>query len=154
TLAGRPVSGAELLYRPAGSAEDWTSISLVPPDLEPAGPPKLLGTLETTLKDCRDDLEYRVVAGPVESPVYRLTVLHPLVLKGVEAEIRPPAYTRRPPSVVKEGNFNVIAGSRVRFLITLDRAPSTAVLSADGKPLPLEIDGNVVTGEMASVEKD
>jgi len=155
TLTGRPVNGAELLYRPAGSAEDWTSISLVPPDLEPAGPPKLLGTLETTLKDCRDDLEYRVVAGPVESPVYRLTVLHPLVLKGVEAEIRPPAYTRRSPSVVKEGNFKVIAGSHVRFLIALDRAPSTAVLSSGGKPpLPLEVDGNVVTGELASVEKD
>jgi len=156
TLTGRPVSHAELQYRPAGSAEGWTAVSLVPPDLESAKPPKLLGTLETTLKDCRDDLEYRVVAGPVESPIYHLTIVRPLVLKGVEATIEPPAYTRRPPAVVKEGNFKAIAGSQVRFHIALDREPSAArlLLSPAGTTVPLAIDGNTLTGELASVEKD
>jgi hypothetical protein len=94
TLTGRPVSHAELQYRSAGSEEGWAAVSLVPPDLESTRPPKLLGTLEATLRDCRDDLEYRIIAGPVESPVYHLTVRRPLVLKGIEAEVQPPAYTR------------------------------------------------------------
>jgi hypothetical protein len=156
TLTGRPVGKAELQYRPAGSGGDWATISLAPPDLEPARSPKLLGTLETTLKECRDDLEYRVAAGPVESPVYRLTITRPLVLKGIEAEIQPPAYTRRPAAMVKEGNLKVIAGSRVRFHITLDREPSAArlLLSPAGTPpVALEADGNVLTGELPSVEK-
>jgi len=156
TLTGRPVGKAELQHRPAGSREDWTAVSLAPPDLEPARSPKLLGTLETTLKDCHDDLEYRVVAGRVESPVYHLAIIRPLVLKGIEAEVQPPAYTRRPAALVKEGNFKVIAGSRVRFHITLDREPSTARLvlfPAGTPPLALEVEGNVLTGELSSVEK-
>src|SRR5262249_60069111 len=87
TLTGRPVADATLCYRPAGTDEDWTRVSLAPPQLAGEKSPKLLGTLQTTLKECRQDLEYRVDAGPVASPTYRLTVLHPLVLKGTQATI-------------------------------------------------------------------
>jgi hypothetical protein len=153
-LIGRPVGKLELQHRPVGG-DGWTSISLAP-GTDSEKPQKLLGTFQTSLKDCRDDLEYRVVAGPVESPVYRLTILRPLALKGVEATVEPPAYTRRPPAVVKEGNFKAIAGSRVRFRITLDREPSAArlLLSPTGTTLPLAIEGNALTGELAAVEKD
>jgi hypothetical protein len=154
TLTGRPVDKLELQHRPPGG-DGWTTISLAP-EQDSAKAQKLLGAFQTTLKDCRDDLEYRVVAGPVESPVYHLTILRPLVLKSVEATIEPPAYTRRPPAVVKEGDFKAIAGSRVQLRITLDREPSAArlILSAAGTPLPLAIDGNTLTGELAPVEKD
>src|SRR5262249_24676572 len=104
TLSGRPVRSAELYYRAVDADEDWTALSLAPPDLASAKSPKLLGTLTTTLKDCRQNLEYRVVAGPLESPRYRLTILHPLVLKKIEATVEPPAYTRKPTAVQKEGN--------------------------------------------------
>jgi hypothetical protein len=153
TLTGRPVEKLELQHRPTGG-DGWTAISLAPEHDSKAQ--KLLGTFQTTMKDCRDDLEYRVVAGPVESPVYHLTILRSLVLNSVEATVEPPAYTRRPPALVKEGNFKAIAGSRVRFRITLDREPSAArlALSPAGTPLPLAIDRNTLTGELASVEKD
>jgi hypothetical protein len=155
TVTGRPVSEVNLLYRPAGSGEDWASLSFVPDDTE-EGTHKLLGTLETTVSDCRDNLEYRVVAGPVASPVYHLTVFQPLVLKGIEAHIEPPAYTRRPAAVVKEGDFKVIAGSRVRLRLTLDRQPQTArlALSPTNASVALQIRGNELTGELPSVEKD
>jgi hypothetical protein len=156
TLTGRPVSSAELQYRPAGSGAGWAAVSLAPPDLESARPPKLLGTLETTLRDCRDDLEYRVVAGPVESPVYHLTIRRPLVLKGIEAEVRPPAYTRRPTAVAREGNFKAVAGSRVRFRIRTDREAASARLvffPAGTPPLALQVNGNELSGELPSVEK-
>jgi hypothetical protein len=154
TLSGRPVEKVELQHRPPGG-DGWTAISLAP-EQDSGKTQKLLGTFQTTLKDCRDDLEYRVVAGPVESPVYRLTILRPLVLKNVEATVEPPAYTRRPPAVVKDGNFKAIAGSHARFRIALDRQPSAArlILSPAGTLLPLVVDGNTLTGELASVEKD
>src|SRR5262249_38480964 len=116
TLTGRPVRSAEVLYRPAGGG-DWAKLSLAPPDL--AAGHRLAGTLQTTLKDCQNDLEYRVVAGPVESPVYRVGILRPLVLKKVEATVEPPAYTRKPAATSEGGNFKVIAGSNVAFRITL-----------------------------------
>lgn len=130
------------------------------------GRPRLLGTLETTLKNCQDNLHYRVVAGPVESPTYELRVLHPLVLQKTEATIEPPAYTRQKATVVAEGDFRVIEGSRVQLRFTLDCAPQTAELRlfatappdvkapSQAMPLPplaLDVHENVLTGELASV---
>jgi hypothetical protein len=154
TVTGRPVKSAEVLVRAAGSAEDWTRLSLAPPDA--AGSHKLSGTLQTTLSDCRSDLEYRVVAGPVESPVYRVGILRPLVLKQVEATVEPPAYTRKPTATSKEGNFKVIAGSKVAFRFTLDREPRTArlVLRGGEQPLPLQVRGSELTGELPAVQKE
>ncbi len=154
TLTGRPVRSAELQYRPAGSADDWSHVDLAPPELVGK---KLSGTLETTLKDCQKELEYRVVAGPVESPVYHLAILRPLVLKQAEATVAPPAYTRRPEAVVKDGNLKVIAGSKVRFHFTLDREPKAARLELQGKDgvtaVPLEVRGRELVGELPAVEK-
>jgi uncharacterized protein DUF4175 len=154
TLTGRPVKSAAVLVRTAGSGEDWTRLSLAPPD--PAGSHKLSGTLQTTLNDCRNDLEYRVVAGPVESPVYRVSIIRPLVLKQVEATVEPPAYTRKPATTSKEGNFKVIAGSKVAFRFTLDREPRTARLVLHGRqqPLALQVRGSEVTGELPAVAKE
>jgi hypothetical protein len=161
TLTGRPVPAAELLYREAGGQDDWTRLALGP---DPVPSDGLLGTLETKLGDSRKDLEYRVVAGRVESPLYRLTVLHPLHLKQVEATVAPPAYTRRPEAVVKEGNFQVIEGSTVRFRFGLDRAPQTAqlrVYPGAAKPadqpaqtIPLTIKDNELTGDLAAINKE
>ncbi len=165
TLTGRPVAAVDLCYRPTGSVEDWMRLSLAPLDVPTDGSPRLLGTLRTNLANCDKDLEYRVVAGPVESPVYHLTVLHPLLLQKFEATIQPPAYTRKPAVTVKDREFQVIAGSSVRFRISLDRKPRTAKLllysagtaaKADGSlpSVPLTIQGNELTGELPSVESE
>jgi hypothetical protein len=164
-VSGRPVAKVELHHRRAGSGEAWTECALDLPDGQLKGRSRLLGRFATTLKDCGKDLEYRVVAGPVESPVYRLTIVHPLVVKQFEATIQPPAYTRRPAATVKEKDFKVIVGSAVRFRIALDRAPATAklllfsVAGAKGPagglpPVPLEVRDNVLMGSLASVEKE
>ena len=154
TLTGRPVRNAEVLYRTAGSGPDWTRLSLAPPDSAAAH--KLSGTLQTNLNDCQNDLEYRVVAGPVESPVYHVRILRPLVLKQFEATVEPPAYTRRPATTSKEGNFKVIAGSKVAFRIRLDREPRTArlVLHGEQQPLALQVHGSELTGELPAVARD
>jgi hypothetical protein len=160
TLTGRPVSAAELQFHNPTTGDEWTKLPFVSED--ESG--KLLGTLETTLQNCQDDFEYRVVAGSVASPIYHVTVLHPLALKQIEATVAPPAYTRKSSATIKEGNFKVIAGSRVRWRIQLDRAPQSASLlihraGTKDKPvpdatLPLQVEGATLTGELPAVAKE
>ena len=158
TLEGRPVAKAHWFHRKKDGG-DWISATLAsdPGPGEPAKP--LAGLLTATLEDCRDDFEYRVVAGEVESRTYRVKVVHPLLLKGLQATITPPPYTRKPPAVVKDGKWNAVEGSRVELEIQLDRSPKTAALSlkAGGQPLPeqvsLQIDGTKLSGVVASVNK-
>jgi hypothetical protein len=160
TLTGRPVKTAELQYRSASNGDEWTKLAL---DTD-ADDKKLLGTLETTLQNCQDDLEYRIVAGPVDSPIYHVTVLHPLALEQIEATVQPPAYTRKPAATVKEGNLKVIAGSRVGLQITLDRAPQAASLlihpvktkekPAADSTVALQVNGAVLTGEIPAIAKE
>jgi uncharacterized membrane protein YedE/YeeE len=156
TLTGRPVTSARWLQRPVGSKEAWTVVSLAHSE----GRRALIGLLEASRKDCQTDFEYRVVAGELESDIYRVTVTHPLAIKTIEAAIEPPAYTKLKPSVAKEGNFKVPEGSKVRFQIGLDRAPASAKIVwtvKDSKTpvvLPLEIDGTKLTGELPPLAAD
>ncbi|MFI5454522.1 MAG: DUF4175 family protein [Isosphaerales bacterium] len=168
TLSGRPVSSAHWFYREKKSGRGWISASLAPTRSPLAAPSQgrerdrpLVGLLTSSLKDCQTDLDYRVVAGELESPVFHVKVVHPLFLKGVEAAITPPAYTRRPPEVVKGGNFKVIEGSRVELTIKLDHAPKSAALvlgSTGGEPspemVPLNIDGVKLTGLLPPITKE
>jgi hypothetical protein len=161
-LTGRPVRTAAVLHRPAGSNDPWKRCSFVD---EAAGRTTgLTGTLQTKLSDLQQDLEYKVAAGPIESPVYHVKVYRPLRLQEIEASIAPPAYTRRKPSVVKEGNLQVIEGSRVQFRFTLDRAPQNAKArlytgqkdkkrEQPASSLALKIDGRDLVGELPSADK-
>ncbi len=158
TLEGRPVKTAQWLHRANGG--QWISHPLGA-DPDPEAPAKpLSGRLTAKLEDCQEDFEYRVAAGEVESPVYRVKIVHPLLLKKLEATVTPPAYTRQPPVVLKDGNWNAVEGSQVEIRIALDRQPETAELklSAGGQPLPekvdLRIDGGKLSGVIASVTKD
>ncbi len=164
TLAGRAVASAHWLRREPGSAKPWESAPLAPADERP-GP--LLGALEATRRACREGFEYKVVAGEVESPVYRVTVTNPLVLKGIEASVEPPAYTRRPATVAKSGNFSAPEGSKVRFRVTLDRGPRSARLSWAPAPTPgpgsrparpevvaLKVEGNELMGDLPPLARD
>jgi Domain of unknown function (DUF4175) len=158
TLDGRPVKTAQWLHRKTGG--EWIARSLAP-DAKPGAPAKpLAGQLTAKLEDCQEDFEYRVEAGEVESPVFRVKVVHPLLLKKLQATITPPGYTRQPPVVLSDGNWNATEGSRVDIQIALDRQPQTAELklSAGGQPLAekveLRIDEEKLSGVIASVTKD
>ena len=127
TLSGRPVSsgsmdvpGEETRLGAVGPRRRWRPV-VVPKNLRG----HWLAALTTGLKDCQADLDYRVVAGELESRVFHVKVMHPLLLKGVEAAITPPAYTRKPPEVVKAGSFKAIEGSRVQLTITASNHPAT-----------------------------
>ena len=158
-LTGRAVDSVRWFHKNT-SDRDWTAVRLGGNgDKEtPARP--LVGSLSTGLKNCQADLDYRVVAGELESPVFHVKVIHPLRLEGIEAAITPPAYTRRSPQVVKEGSFKAIEGSTVRLAVTLDHSPASASLvlaSNDGtgpQALPLEINGAKLTAPLPPITKD
>jgi hypothetical protein len=160
-LSGRPVTKLELHWRNAVSDDEWTTVSLGPDDSQGAS---LIGTFEKPIKNCQENLDYRVTADSVESETYRLTIIHPLILRKISATIEPPAYTRKKPTKVAEGDFEAIEGSAVRFRFELDRPPQSAMLqltsrdkSAPAKPLPpvpLRVDGKALTGALANVTRD
>ena len=159
TLEGRPVNSAQWFHRNKTDGA-WIAASLAP-DPEPGERAKPLeGLLTATLKDCQEDFEYRVAAGELESQTYHVKVVHPLVVKALQATITPPNYTRQPAVVLSDGTWNAIDGSRVEIEIQLDRTPSTAMLElkAGGQPLPervdLQIDGAKLSGVLAAVSKD
>jgi hypothetical protein len=155
TVTGRPVSRVVWSRRPVASQDPWVD--------EPIGSTepgvKLAGTLSARLKDCQADFEYRVTAGAVASPTYRVKVIHPLVVRSLAATTTPPAYTRQPPATQADGNLKVIEGSNVAFRITLDRAPAAASLvvrPADPKQegeatVPLRVEGSTLTGELTAL---
>jgi hypothetical protein len=158
-ISGRAVEKAEFFSRKAGGQYPWTAVSLRPED-QPTAP--LLGTLETSLKKCRDNTEYRVTAGEVESDAFLLTVIHPLELRKISATIEPLPYTKRKSVTVNEGDFQAIEGSLVRFRVELDRPPQTARIAflENGKPsesmpaIPLKVQGKVLEGLLTSATKD
>src|SRR5262249_30894468 len=114
-------------YRRAGTEDAWTRMAL-DPALQVAVKDASDHSAEfaATLHDCQEPLEYRVVAGPVESPKYWLRVLHPITITRIEVTIEPPAYTRKPPRTEKSGDLRVIEGSRIKLRATLSGPPSSA----------------------------
>ena len=159
-----PVARAAWLRRPVGepAGVDRRRRSA---DGVPSGTKRLAQLLghprRARLDDCQADFEYRVIAGPVESPTYRVKVIHPL-----DAHVpwrrrsSPPPTPASPLRPRRTGDFQVIEGSKVRFRFTLDRPPAEArlvvtpkavVTGGAGTPLtvPLAIEGPVLTGELA-----
>jgi hypothetical protein len=162
-VSGRPVKTARWLRRTAGSG-DWIPAPLMPAGLAPDAPqlPQLVGSLTATLPYCQASLDYKVVAGAVESPVYHVRVIRPFVLKGLEVTAEAPAYTGQPPRKSTDGNPRVVEGSKVEFQVTLDREPGRAALECqapgakpdDAKlpPVALRIEGSQLTGTIESLE--
>ncbi len=159
TLAGRPVRRARWLYRKADDSGDWTSadLALAEPAVHSAPRRPLIGRITTGLTNCQADLDYRVVAGELQSPVYRVRVVHPLTISKFAATVIPPPYTRRPKVLQSEGTLRVIEGSDVQFSLELNREPQTAalVLGTSGEPsprtIPLSVQGTRLTGTMPKV---
>jgi hypothetical protein len=157
-VSGRPVKRVVLQHRRASSQDPWTEVRLGTSPGEASTPQ--LGSLTSTLKDCRDDREYRVIAGPVESATYRLRIAHPLVVKKRVATIESPTYTRKEKSTTKEGDFTVIEGSVVQFLFKLDRPPSSAKLivteplkTSELRTVALNVQGNYLVGTLGPLDR-
>jgi hypothetical protein len=80
-------------------------------------------------------VDYQVVAGKHESPIYRISVRYPIAMTKLEADLAPPEYTGVAASTVTEPDFEVIEGTQVRFRAAFDRpcAEASLVLAPRGK---------------------
>ncbi len=176
-VSGRPVSAAQLRYRPGGSMADWVTVDLLSSDVDEresvneAAPRRLHGELSTTLSDLRQDTEFEVLTGPRPLPGGFIRVLLPLTLEKAEIRIVPPGYTHRPEKTVETLDLKVLEGSTLELklafnraaaeasLTPLERAPestapvadSTSEVAAVSAVTPLLIRDNIVLGTLADV---
>ena len=132
-LKGRPRRPVSLLTRGIDDNKAaWREHRLREDDAR-ASSPHLI-EYSYTLKGVQRPMEYRAMAGPVESQLHRVTVRHPLAIKEFKATITAPAYTALAPKTVKGGDLEVAAGSRVKFHIQFDRPSVDASLIFSDPP--------------------
>jgi hypothetical protein len=154
-ISGRPLKSAELRFALASKPNDWTTVELLPVDESEQSQP-LHGKVQTRLTNLREDLVFKVIAGPVKLPAGSIRVLQPLTIKHFEAEITPPAYTKRPATVVETYDLKVWEGSQVELKFDLNRPAAVGTLKridmAKDKP-PVEFPA-AITDESLAFELD
>ncbi len=133
TIAGRPISAARLRFASTTKPTEWTTVDLLPSDstttADPAGQSPLLhGKVQAKLTDLREDTVFEVLAGPTKLPAGSIRVRQPLTIKHFQADITPPAYTKKPATVVETYDLKVWEGSQVALEVELNRAAATATL--------------------------
>lgn len=157
TIAGRTDREIRLLTRYAGDPQGtWSQRDFTENQATGHGHRSL--TFTTRLESVKKPLEYRVAAGPLESPIHRIDVRYPIALQQFEVELTPPAYTNHPPTKSEDPNITAVEGSSARFLITLDQPARTASLVVNDlgrrdddemipttRTIPLEIEGTQLT---------
>ena len=81
-------------------------------------------------------IEYRVTAGELASPVYRIDIRRPLRMDEIKIELTPPSYTGQAVSVSLDPNLSVLQGTVGQFEITFDKPVKSAaiVLAPRKKP--------------------
>ena len=81
-------------------------------------------------------IEYRVTAGELASPVYRIDIRRPLRMDEIKIELIPPSYTGQAASVSLDPNLSVLQGTVAQFEITFDKPVKSAaiVLAPRKKP--------------------
>lgn len=88
-------------------------------------------------------LEYRVVAGELSSPTYRIDVRRPLKMERIEIGLTPPKYTGQETVVSLDGNLSVLEGTQAKFKLTFDKPLKQATLTLTPRRKPVDDDVKV-----------
>ncbi|MCA9056488.1 MAG: DUF4175 family protein, partial [Planctomycetaceae bacterium] len=140
TVAGRPRDEVVVESRPAQRADmEWVAESLGLDAASQVGQREWKYTVQ--LSRLTEPMTYRVTAGPVTSPDYRVDIRYPLEIQSVNALLSPPAYTGLKPRDLPDGNVSGLKGSQAQITVELDRAPAAAqvVFTRVGK-LPQDVE--------------
>ena len=111
--------------------------------------PDAHGGYAHTLRDVRRPVRYRLVALPVETDWYRVTVAARPEVAAFTVALTPPAYARQarqtlPPGV---GDVAALPGTRAEVAVRLGGADAAeAFLDFDGNRVPLTVSGGVAGG--------
>jgi hypothetical protein len=154
-LAGR--TGRDVVLRTRQLDGEWTEATMAASKAAVATDKNAVATasFEAKIGSVKKPMEYQVVVGKVESPIFRANVRYPLKIKAVEGEVVPPAYTRQPPAVQTGGDFDVLEGSKVQVTIELDQAIASgnvAVMTAIPSQAKPKVDQAVATAEAPAPE--
>ncbi len=161
-LVGRADRDVVLLTRQAGSDGEWIERTL---EREPAAQPPMIrksviavstSTPPATapaLADRRQRvryvaalnrltkvIEYRAIAGDLQSPVYRIEIRRPLGIASLKVELTPPEYTGQEPSTVEDADVSALQGTEARYLVQFDKPVKSASIVLAKRKQPRDED--------------
>ena len=144
SLTGRTNREVVLFTREADeTGTDWTQRTLDPSDAGSSraaeslaaetSPPAAHASLSQALFAAKLDkltkpIEYRVTAGDLASPVYKIGIRHPLRLAHAAVEQVPPSYICQPTSTTFDLNLSALKGTVAKFAIEFDKPVKSASL--------------------------
>jgi transposase len=132
-VIGRPRETVTLWTRDtAKEGSEWTERDLVPDAAKAGDAGGTANSYAAKIEGIKHPVDYRVTAGPAESPVHRVGVRYPLAIKAVSVELTPPAYTLQAAKSVADPNLSVLEGTQAKFSVTFDQPPRTASLLVAG----------------------
>jgi hypothetical protein len=139
TAGARPAEA--VLLRRAGPS--------TPPERIPLRPDSA-GTFRHTLAPVRQAFQYRVTAGPVQTPWYDVEVAARPLVRRLELTVTPPAYTGLPSRTLDPnvGDVSALPGATVSVSATLGGPPveTARLVFDDGTRRPLEVADGTATG--------
>ena len=111
------------------------------------------GVFEAIVPEVTASFPYHVVVGAGRSDAYQVTVIHPARVERIDLDYAyPPALGLEPRHEQDGGDIYAPEGTAVTLRITADRpVGATVLVLADGRRLPLGVDGARSTGQLSVV---
>ena len=142
TSGARPDS-VEMVFKPARSGEAGEAPQAVAMDQAETG------RYAAVLPEVTEDLDYRVVTGPFQSPWYSITAVERPSVTALKVTLYPPHYTGLPDQTFTGGNVRGVKGSTLSFSATTNKSMAQAVIALDdGREVPLKITGDTAQGSV------
>ncbi len=142
TSGARP-DRVELVFKPAGSGETAEAAQTVAMDKVEDG------RYAATVPEVSEDLVYRVVTGPFESPWYTITAVERPAVTDLKVTLYPPHYTGLADETFNGGNIRGVKGSTLSFSAAANKDMAHAVIAlGDGREVPLKVAGDTAQGSV------
>ena len=143
TTSGARPDSVEMVFKPAGSGEAAEAPQAVAMDQAETG------RYAAVLPEVTEDLDYRVVTGPFQSPWYSITAVERPSVTALKVTLYPPHYTGLPDQTFTGGNVRGVKGSTLSFSATTNKSMAQAVIALDdGREVPLKITGDTAQGSV------
>lgn len=145
TSGARPDS-VELVLKPADSGERAAALETAQ---TVAMGQAQTGGYAAVLPEVAENLDYRVVTGPFQSPWYRITAVERPTVTDLKVTLYPPHYTGLPDQTFTGSNVRGVKGSTLSFSAATNKSMAQAVVALDdGREVPLKITGAVAQGSV------
>jgi hypothetical protein len=139
-FSGRAPNDPTLHWR-HNDSDGWQTVPL---------PLSTNGAYVHTFTNIQADLVYRITGSDAVSDTYRIATYDPPKVSDLTVTVRPPAYTRLPPSIQKNPDITAVRSSTVHFEITPNVSLSNARLrfSAADQTVPLQYQNGCWTANL------